>query len=63
MDVDVNTNKAKRIFVFGNENTGTSSRTLENVAKFKYFGTILTNEYFINDEIPEMLATVHFRVL
>jgi hypothetical protein len=43
-----------------NRNIKMASRSVENVAEFKYFGTTATDQNFVPEEMV-ILATVEFR--
>jgi hypothetical protein len=46
-----------------NGNINTANRSFENVAQFKYFGTTVTDQNLIHEEIKKrlMLATIQSR--
>jgi hypothetical protein len=59
--LEVNTEKAKYMLMSRHQNAGQNhdikiaKRSVENVAQFKYFGTTLTNQNFIQEEIKRRL--------
>jgi ribosomal protein S2 len=59
--LEVNTEKTKYILLSGHQNTGhncdikIANRYFENVAKFRYLGTTITNQNLIQEEIKRRL--------
>jgi len=61
VDLDVNTEETKYMVVSRHQNIGqnhnllTDNKSFENVSKFKYLGTAITNHNFIHEEIKSRL--------
>jgi hypothetical protein len=59
--LEVNAEKNKYILLSCQQNAEqnhdikTANRSFENVAQFRYFGTTITNQYFIQEEIKRRL--------
>ena len=63
MGLEVNADKTKCIFMSRDQNAGrshnvkTDSKSFERVEKFKYFGTTVTNQNSIQEEIKGRLKS------
>jgi hypothetical protein len=72
--LEVNAEKTKCMLLSRHKNAGQNrnikvgNRSFENASQFKYFGTLITNQYLICEEIKSrlnsvMLATILFRTV
>jgi hypothetical protein len=63
VDLEVNTEKTKYMLLSRHQNAGQNDdikiakRSFENVAQFKYYGTTVTNQNLIREEIKRRLSS------
>jgi hypothetical protein len=65
VDLEVNTEKTKYMLLSRHQNAGQNydikigNRCFENVAQFRYLGTIITNQNLIQEKIKRRLNSGH----